>query len=177
MRKVILYIATSLDGFIADQNHGLDWLENFPHPEGEDYGYVDMISRVDTTLMGRETFRFLENFQGPFPYPDTKNYVFTQSLKSTDLPVELVGEDAVAFVTRLKAETGKDIWLIGGGKLTATLGNAGLIDEIILTQIPVFLGQGIPVFGGLKKPLGFGEKTWKAYKNGVVKFFGVVVNK
>jgi dihydrofolate reductase len=168
VRKVILYIATSLDGFIADQNHGLDWLENFPHPEGEDYGYGEMISRIDTTLMGRETFRFLENFQGPFPYPDTKNYVFTQSLKSTDFPVEIVSENAVAFVTRLKNEPGKDIWLVGGGKLNATLANAGLIDEIILTQIPVFLGLGIPVFSGLEKVIGLPNTQCKMYREGVI---------
>ena len=167
MRKLILYIATSLDGFIADQNHSLDWLEKFPHPEGEDYGYADLMGRIDTTLMGRETFRFLENFQGPFPYPDTKNYVFSQSLKSTELPIEIIREDVAAFVKRLKTEPDKDIWLIGGGKLNATLANAGLIDEILLTQIPVFLGQGIPVFNGLEQVLGLPNREWKRYKEGV----------
>ena len=112
-RKLILFIATSLDGFIADQNHSLDWLEKFPHPEGEDYGYADLMGRIDTTLMGRETFRFLENFQGPFPYPDTKNYVFTRSLKATHLPVELVPTDPVAFVAALKINPARIFgWLV-----------------------------------------------------------------
>lgn len=167
MRKLILYIATSMDGFIADQNHGLDWLEKFPHPEGEDYGYADLMQRIDTTLMGRNTFAFLEKLDGPFPYPDAKNYVFSRSLKSTNLPVEIISDDAVAFVSDLKTQSGKDIWLIGGGKLNATLANAGLIDEIILTQIPVFLGQGIPVFSGLEKAFSLPTKTLRTYEEGV----------
>ena len=175
MRKIILYIATSLDGFIADKNHGLDWLESFPHPEGEDYGYADLMTHIDTTLMGRNTFRILEDFAGPFPYPDTKNYVFSTSLKATNLPVDLVETGPVAFVKDLKNQRGKDIWLIGGGKLNTTLANAGLIDEIILTQIPVFLGQGIPVFGELEKPLKFKEQKWKTYANGVVLFKGTIL--
>jgi dihydrofolate reductase len=173
-RKVILYIATSLDGFIADENHGLHWLENFPHPEGEDYGYAELAARIDTTLMGRETFRFLEKHEGPFPYPDTKNYVFSRSLAGSPLPVEIIKENAPAFVAKLKQQPGKAIWLVGGGKLNATLANAGLIDEIILTQIPVFLGQGIPVFDGLDKPLSFGEVSQKLYPKGVVKIRMVV---
>jgi dihydrofolate reductase len=167
-RKVILYIATSLDGFIADENHGLHWLENFPHPEGEDYGYAELAARIDTTLMGRETFRFLEKHEGPFPYPDTKNYVFSRSLAGSPLPVEIIKENAPAFVAKLKQQPGKAIWLVGGGKLNATLANAGLIDEIILTQIPVFLGQGIPVFGGLEQALGLPNREWKMFKEGVV---------
>lgn len=66
-RKVILYIATSLDGFIAEKDGGLNWLESFPHIEGEDYGYADLMSRIDTTLMGTGTYKIIEDFNGPFP--------------------------------------------------------------------------------------------------------------
>ena len=174
MRKVILYIATSLDGFIAEKDGGLDWLEKFPHPEGEDYGYVDLLNRIDTTLMGRNTFDFVANYDGPFPYPDTTNYVFSNRDIESILPIEIISGDAVAFLKHLKSKRGKDIWLIGGGHLNTSFANAGLIDEIILTQIPVFLGEGIPVFNGLKKPMGFTERIWKSYRNDVIQFVGEV---
>ena len=174
MRKIILYIATSLDGFIAENDGGLNWLENFPHIEGEDYGYADLMQQTDTTLMGSGTYKIIEDFKGPFPYPDTKNYVFTSRDLKSPHPISFIQDDAATFVADLKHQPGKTIWLIGGGKLNATLANAGLIDEIILTQIPVFLGEGIPVFGALKKPLSFSEQSWKSYKNGVVQFLGKV---
>jgi dihydrofolate reductase len=79
LRKVILYIATSLDGFIAKKDGGLDWLETFPHPEKEDYGYVDLLNRIDVTLMGKNTFDFVAKYDGPFPYPNSTNYVFSNS--------------------------------------------------------------------------------------------------
>ena len=169
MRKVILYIATSLDGFIAESDGGLDWLEKFPHPEGEDYGYVDLLNRIDTTLMGRNTFDFVANYNGPFPYPDTTNYVFSNRDIESKLPIEIISGDAVAFLKHLKQERGKDIWLIGGGRLNTSFANANLIDEVILTQIPVFLGKGIPVFNGLDSNLKFKKTTHKVYPNGVLK--------
>jgi len=172
MRKVILYIATSLDGFIAEKDGGLDWLENFPHIEGEDYGYAKLMQRIDSTLMGTGTFKILEDFTGPFPYPDTKNYVFTRQNKVSPHPVEFIKEDAISFVKALKKASDMGIWLVGGGKLNTTLANAGLVDEVILTHIPVFLGEGIPVFNGLEKQLNFSEQSWKNYLNGVVQFTG-----
>ncbi len=174
MRKIILYIATSLDGYIAEKDGGLDWLEKYPHIEGEDYGYAELMQRIDTTLMGSGTFKILEEFKGPFPYPVTKNYIFTSQNKQSKHPVVFVKENASEFVKRIKQTSGKAIWLIGGGKLNTTLANAGLIDEIILTQIPVFLGEGIPVLGALEKPLTFNKQTWKSYKNGVAQFVGKV---
>ena len=169
MRKVILYIATSLDGFIAKKNGGLDWLEQFPHPKGEDYGYVDLLNRIDTTLMGRNTFEFVANYDGPFPYPNSTNYVFSNSDIKSNLPIEIISGDAIEFLTDLKRKPGKDIWLIGGGRLNTSFANAGLIDEIILTQIPVFLGEGIPVFGELKHLLKTKTSSFQRYSNGISK--------
>lgn len=170
MRKVILYIATSLDGFIAKKDGGLDWLEKFPHPEGEDYGYVDLLNRIDTTLMGRNTYDFVANYDGPFPYPDTTNYVFSNRDIAHKLPIEIISGDAVAFLKDLKNKPGKDIWLIGGGRLNTSFANAGLIDEVIITQIPVFIGLGIPVFDGLEEDLKFKKVNSTTYPNGVTKF-------
>lgn len=169
MRKVILYIATSLDGYIAEKDGGLDWLERFPHEPSEDYGYVDLLNRIDCTLMGRITFDFVARYSGPFPYPDTTNYVFSNRDIKTDLPIEIISGDAVAFLKHLKQQKGKDIWLIGGGRLNTSFANAGLIDEMILTQIPVFLGSGIPVFDSLKTTIALQNCKYKTYPNGVIK--------
>jgi dihydrofolate reductase len=177
LRKIILYIATSLDGFIAEKDGGLNWLENYPHIEGEDYGYSDVLAQTDTTLMGSGTYKIIEDFKGPFPYPDTKNYVFTRRELKSSHPVSFIKNETASFVADLKQQPGNAIWLIGGGKLNASLAKAGLIDEIILTQIPVFLGEGIPVFNGLEKPLNFAEQSWKTYPNGVVQFKGIIAKK
>lgn len=168
MRKVILYIATSLDGFIAKKDGDLDWLEKFPHPKSEDYGYVDLLNRIDATLMGKNTFDFVAKYDGPFPYPNSTNYVFSNSDLVSDLPIEIISGDAVEFLTDLKNQPGKDIWLIGGGRLNTSFANAGLIDEVIITQIPVFLGEGIPVFGTLKDDFRLELVNSRTYGNGVV---------
>jgi dihydrofolate reductase len=167
MRNVILYIATSLDGFIAKKDGGLDWLETFPHPKKEDYGYVKLLNRIDTTLMGKNTFDFVAQYEGPFPYPNSTNYVFSNSDIESDLPIQIISGDAVAFLKDLKQLPGKDIWLIGGGRLNASFANAGLIDEIIITQIPVYLGEGIPVFQPLTSTLNLTLIQSKTYDNGV----------
>ena len=171
MRKVILYIATSLDGFIAKKDGDLDWLEKFPHPKGEDYGYVDLLNRIDSTLMGKNTFDFVAKYDGPFPYPNTTNYVFSNSDLESDLPIQIISGDAVAFLRDLKKKPGKDIWLIGGGRLNTSFANSGLIDEVIITQIPVYLGEGIPVFQKLTQDLNLEMVEAKTYKNGVIKLY------
>lgn len=156
MRKVQLYIAASIDGYIARPDGGIDWL-SMVEKKGEDYGYGEFISSIDITLMGRKTYEEVLGFGGPFPYMDTKNYVFSrQQRQPDDNPVQHIDEDPAAFVKRLKAQPGGNIWLIGGGQLNTVLLNAGLIDEMILSVIPIVLGEGIPLFGGEPK-----ETKWK----------------
>ena len=168
MRNVILYIATSLDGYIAKPDGGLDWLETFPHPKGEDYGYVDLLNRIDSTLMGKNTFDFVAKYDGPFPYPNSTNYVFSNSDLESDLPIQIISGDAVEFLQDLKRKPGKDIWLIGGGRLNSSFANAGLIDEVIITQIPVYLGDGIPVFHTLDRDFKLNLVDSRTYENGVI---------
>ncbi len=153
MRKVVLYIATSLDGFIAKLDGSVDWLGE-PSPD-QDYGYGALLQRIDTTLMGRTTFEQVLTF-GDFPYKDKENWVFSRdsyfvdNQLETDLYknkiVKICTHDAAARVATLKAQTGKDIWLVGGGILNTTLLNAGLIDEMIISICPIILGNGIPLF-------------------------------
>jgi len=169
MRKVLLYIAASLDGYIARSNGDTSWLhdESFAL-KGEDFGYSDFISTIDTTLMGNKTYQVVLGFDMPFPYSDKKNYVFCRSAaKQQDTEsIQFVREDAIAFVRNLKFQQGQDIWLIGGSQINTLLLNAGLIDEIILTITPTILGTGIPLFAAGAEEQNLKVLDSKSYKNG-----------
>lgn len=162
MRKVQLYIAASIDGYIARPDGGVDWLSKV-EKEGEDYGYGSFIASIDTTLMGRKTYDEVLGFGVPFPYMNTANYVFTRQERQPDNnPVQFIREDPADFVGKLREQPGGNIWLIGGGGLNTVLLNAGLIDEMILSVIPIVLGEGIPLFGGQPK-----ETHWKVAEHQV----------
>lgn len=144
-RKVVLYIAASLDGYIATPDGGVDWL---PQPSAaEDYGYAELLASIDTTLQGRTTYEQVVTF-GEWPYPSLRNYVFTHQPPAQALhpSIQFISEDPVAFVARLRQEAGKNIWLIGGSALAAPLLTAGLVDELMLFVMPQLLGGGIPLW-------------------------------
>lgn len=147
MRKLKLYIATSLDGKIAGPKGEVDWLEQLPNPEHTDYGYQDFLSSTDTTIMGHETYREVLKLSHIFPYQEKINYVFTrnQSLRQDD-NVHFISEDPTGFVQKLKREAGKDIWLIGGGHINTLLQRKQLVDEYLVFVMPIILGEGIPLF-------------------------------
>ncbi len=143
-REVVLYITASLDGFIADQSGGVDWLAGV---EDEDYGFAALMESVDTVLQGSHTFLDTLKLVDYDPYEGKANYVFTSR---DDLPASgsatFVREDAVTFVRGLKKQPGARIWLIGGGELASSLVGAGLVDEIDLFVQPIILGDGIPLW-------------------------------
>jgi dihydrofolate reductase len=147
LRKIILYIAASTDGYIARPDGNIDWLQDkkYAIPD-EDFGYTAFLQTIDTTLMGHSTYKEIMGIDMPFPYPDLKNYVFSRSKQEDTAFATFVSDHVVDFIEQLKEQPGKDIWLIGGGQLNATVLNAGLLDEIILTYIPIILGKGIPLF-------------------------------
>ena len=170
MRQVLLYIAASLDNFIARPDGSVDWLGSpeFLLPD-EDYGYNEFYATIDTTLMGNSTYRFILDQDVPFPYPDKTNHVFSRSAKNRDTEfVRFIPQDPVKFVRQLKREAGNDIWLIGGGQINTLLLNNDLIDKIILTMIPMTLGEGIPVFHGKYKEVKFNLESSKSYPSGFV---------
>ncbi|GAB3274307.1 dihydrofolate reductase family protein [Larkinella harenae] len=147
MRNVKLFIATSLDGYIAGPNGEIDWL----YTDG-DFGYKAFMETVDTTLMGNETYKLIEGF-GDFPYKAQTNYVFTRTPKAQQAPyVEFISTDPAAFVSQLKQQDGKAIFLVGGGQINALLLEAGLIDELQVFIHPITLGRGIPLFQPTEKP-------------------------
>jgi dihydrofolate reductase len=146
MRTVILYITTSLDGFIAEPGGGMRWLDEASAAD-TDFGYAEFYASIDTMLMGSATYEFVLREVEVFPHADRNVFVFT----SRDLPiaaesVALVRTDAPQFVRDLKVRDGGPIWLVGGGKLNSSLLDAGLVDEIRVFVQPVVLGGGVPLF-------------------------------
>lgn len=141
MRQVILFIATSLDGYIARPDGAIDWLFT-----DQDYGYPAFYAGVDTVLMGRRTYDQTMTL-GEYPYGGKEVYVFSRGRgRSRDDRLAFVSEDPAAFVKRLVAKPGKNIWLVGGAELVQSFQHYGLIDEFIISIHPVILGSGIPLF-------------------------------
>ena len=169
MRKVILFSAMSLDGWVADKNGKIEWLTSFPNPAGSDYGINDFLSTVDTTLMGNNTYKDVLELSETFPYADKTNYVFTRNKElQNNEQVQYVHTAVNDFVKKLKEQEGKDIWLAGGGLLNGAMIEAGLIDEMILHLIPVVLGEGRAAFGGVDVVKSFDLTACKTYETGVV---------
>jgi len=164
MRKVVLFIATSIDGFIAGPDEEIDWLFT-----DQDYGYTEFYNSIDTTLMGYKTYKLCESFP-EFPYPDKENFVFTRDASRKDTKyVKFVSSDIEGFVSELKAAVGKkDIMLVGGGQINNLLVRADLIDEIVHSIIPVVLGKGIPLFGNEPVIKKFKTAGVKTYDSGLI---------
>lgn len=146
---VILYIATSLDGFIADEDGGVGWIP--PAPEGEDFGYNDFYASCSHTVQGGNTYRQVLTF-GEWPYPSTHNVVVSKTAEAAHPTVEVVNQNPMEKLRQLRDTAEKHVWLIGGGDLNGQALAAGLIDEVWQFVMPVNLGRGIPLFGGHSAP-------------------------
>ena len=153
-RKIILYIATSLDGFIARENGELDWLPGSSgeeDPEANDCGYGEFIESVDTVLMGNKTYQQILSFDVEYPYKDKANFVFSKTPTTQDQYAQFIHEDVESFISKLKSAPGKDIWLVGGGQLASLCIKNNLVDEVILFVIPIMIGKGIRLFQNTNK--------------------------
>lgn len=170
MRKMKYYVAVSVDNFIAHEDGSWDGFLT----EGEAVtDYLESLKTwFDAVLMGRKTYEIALKVGVTNPYSYLKQYVFSRTMKeSPDENVELVSENIVEFVRKLKNETGKDIYLCGGADLATMLFSENLIDEIILKLNPVLLGSGIPLFSGVIKQTALELTDSKIYENGVVLLF------
>lgn len=153
----LVFIATSIDGFISAPDGNLDWLDYVPFPEGEDGGYADFMNRVDVVVMGRVTFETVVGFGRGWHYP-VPGIVLSSTLRSA--PAEF--ESHVDFasgtpkeIVESAKERGFNNMYVDGGKTVQNFLDADLIDELIITEIPVLLGGGSRLFGELDRQLGF----------------------
>ncbi|HBH25554.1 MAG TPA: diacylglycerol kinase [Cytophagales bacterium] len=160
-----VFIAKSIDGFIADKNGGIDWLHTVPNPNGDDMGYSEFMKDIDALVMGRHTFETVRNFDMDWPY-QIPVFVLSESLNF--LPSEL--KDKVFLVKGSSEEVltqihdrGYHKLCIDGGKTIQNFLRSNRIDELVLTTIPVVLGNGIPLFSELPKSLKFDLVKSKVY--------------
>jgi len=144
-RNLVLFIASSLDGFIATKDESLEWLYNV---EGEgDNGFSDFYETVDTVLLGKRTYDWvMKQDIEEFPYKKKECYVFTRSSIENTKDVKFVNNNVTEFVDKLKSQDGKNIWIVGGGELFHSFIQEKLVDEIIITVAPSILGKGVPLF-------------------------------
>jgi len=168
MRKVTFGGANSLDNYFARKDDSVDWLM-----WGKEAAEVmtDFWKTIDTVVVGRKTFEVgLKLSKGQSnPYAGIKTYVFSRTLKPGSHPgVDIVDEDAGAFVRKLKKQKGKDICVMGGGLLAKSLFEARVIDEIGFNIHPVLLGSGIPLFHEMKKQINLELLECRPFKNGCV---------
>ena len=167
MRKITFGGANSLDNYFARKDHSVDWLMW----SDELAAFMkDYWATIDTILMGRRTYEVaMKQMKGKNPYPGIKSYVFSRTLKpKKSKSLEIVGEDAVKFVRKLKNEKGKDICLMGGGDFAKTLFEADLVDEVGFNIHPVLLGSGIPIFYEMKRQIDLELIECTRFKNGCV---------
>ena len=167
MRKIILFIASSLDGFIARIDGTIDWLFT-----GSDYGYAQFYDSIDTVLVGRKTFDQVLEFSKS-PFENKKCFVFTRQTNlynqnnQNNQDVQF-NHNIIETVKQLIKYPGKDIWLVGGSEIISVLLHANLINEIILSIHPILLGSGIPLFSDNRKLSCLRFMNSKTFESGLV---------
>ncbi len=162
-KKVILYVAASLDGFIARKNGSVDWLAKYENKD-EDYGYKEFLDSVGTVVLGNTTFK-----QFKAPYPDKKCYVFSRKSTGKEGNVVFVNSTPKDFLDSM--DDNQRVWLVGGAEIAREFLKDNLIDEFIITVIPTVLGEGISLFGkGIEEHQLQLENT-KKFDSGVVQLF------
>lgn len=169
MKSFILYIASSLDGFIARKDGSIDWLDSIALPKENDYGYDEFMRTIDVVVMGRKTYDQVVSFKIDWPYKGKKTFILSHTIeKSISDEIRITNKTLKNLIVDLKELSRKDIWVVGGGEIITAFLNENSIDKIILFVIPIILGDGIPLFPNHPK-----ESTWKlvetqSYKSGVV---------
>ena len=164
MRKIILGLAVTLDGFIEGPNGEYDWCFT-----DQDYGLDEFYQRIDALIMGRRSYEEAKKYEGQNAWAHMTTYVFSRTMKPADDPrVILVPDGSEEAIQKIRQQPGKDIWLFGGADLTRQFINTALIDELWLSVHPILLGGGKPLFHDIhgRKPLKLLES--KTYETGLV---------
>ena len=166
-RKVILFIAMSLDGFIAKPDGNLDFL-SIVEQESEDYGYADFIKTVDAIMVGRKTYDKVISMGYDFPHRDKDTYIITRSPKPSIGSVKFYTGNLKDLVINLKSGKGKNIFVDGGAEIVNELLKDNLIDEFYISVIPVLLGEGISLFKSTKPQIRLKLINSKHFEKGLV---------
>jgi dihydrofolate reductase len=181
-RKVIVFIATSADGYIARPDGDVEWLNR--RPRTVDYGMTEFYPTIDTILWGRKTYDWGRDYYKKSGSTggmlDTKvaKYVFSRKPPKRAMPgVEFVSEPVKAFAQRLRATPGKHVWMMGGGNLIASFLDAGEIDEFDIHVIPTLIGEGIPLVAPRHREVALRMLSSRKYPDGVVRLRYQVVGR
>lgn len=166
-----IYIAASLDGFIAREDGDLDWLMKQP-TEGENFGYDEFMESVDGIVMGRGTYEKVLTF-GEWPYAKPV-VVLSKSLTKEDLRADLEGRVRIWGASPVQAmkDMAEDGWkrvYVDGGKIIQSFLRDGLIEDMIVTRVPILLGRGIPLFGPLDRDIDLQHKETRAFASGMTR--------
>lgn len=155
MRKTVLFIAVSLDGYIADRAGGVGWLQDQEECEETGESYFRLLREIDTVVMGGRTYRQVTEELSPdvWPYQELISYVVTERACTSCEPICFVNEPPAHLIRRLREQEGKDIWICGGASLVQQLMEEDLIDRFHLSLIPTLLGGGIRLFDSIRKEL------------------------
>lgn len=168
-RKVILYIAQSLDGFISDSKGSVNWILGNEENYDSDYGYETFIQEVDTVILGANTYKQIINELSPdkWVYENLQSYVLTNETIKDTSNIKYVKTSIKELINKLRQENGKHIWICGGANLVNQCVKENLIDEYQITTVPVILGSGIRLFGGNSNQIRLELKDTKE-ENGLI---------
>jgi len=173
-RKIIVNIATSADGYVARSDGNLDWLTRRPAPKGF-YGLPKFSRSVDAKILGRKTFDLSVKMGASFS-ADEVHYVFSRRRPPTSVPagVQFVTESIRAFAERLRRQAGKNIWMMGGGEIIASFLDEDAIDEFIITIVPTFIVECIPLIAPRHREVPLRLLSLQRFPDGVVQLhYGV----
>ena len=167
-RKVIVNIATSADGYVARNDGNLDWLTRRPAPKGF-YGLPKFLRSIDAKILGRKTFDLSVKMGAKFSADDV-HYVFSRRPSPASVPagVQFVTESIRAFAERIRKQAGKNIWLMGGGEIIGAFLDENAIDEFIITVVPTFIGEGIPLIAPRHREVPLRLLSVQQFPDGVV---------
>jgi dihydrofolate reductase len=166
-RKLILYISCSLDGYIAKPGDDLSFLDRV-QKDGEDYGYFGFVSTVDTVILGRKTFDWVMAQVDEFPHANKETYVVTRTVRPPMGKVTFYTGNIRDLVLGLKAKEGKNIYCDGGAEIVNGLLREKIFDELIISVIPVLVGEGTRLFGNGRPEQGLELISAKTFDSGLV---------
>jgi dihydrofolate reductase len=170
--KTTIYIASTIDGFIARPDGTIDWLEH--DSKGQDYGWAAFRQSIDALVLGRQTYEQVLGFGVDWPYRGLATFVWSRTLTNDDIPptladdvVEASGLPPAALLDELAGRGLKNVWIDGGQTLQSFLAE-GLVDIITVTRLPILIGRGIPLFGHLPSDVHLKHLDTRFFDSGVV---------